>query len=356
MLNAADLAIGLHAWALNAAGETGTAPAEVHLLPAGEFSGADGRGPWRVDDAAAVVAASVASGRPLAIDYDHATDLAAPQGRPAPAAGWITGLEARADGIWGKVEWTEDGAKAVAAKAYRYLSPVFAYAKNGGAIGKLLRAALTNAPNLDLTALNQRLSIGEAHMTFDPAKLNKLGLKADATADAVLDTALAAIGTATAAQDQVAAALGLKSGAGAGEVMAALNTVLSAAKSPDPAQFVPAEQVKTLQAQLGAIQKERSEEKAKTAVDAAIAAGKLVPALRDWALELHAADPAKLDAFIKDAPVVVAPGSAGPTGQPPGGDANALARQAQELIDAEAKAGRTLSIADAMTRVVAGRK
>lgn len=133
------------------------APRRVHLLPAGAIKGADGRGPWQVRNAAALIAASMDSGRPLAIDYDHATDLAAPQGRPAPAAGWITGLEAHPDGIWGMVDWTQDGAKAVGSKAYRYLSPVFIFDKASGVISKLLRAALTNAPNLTLAALNSQV-------------------------------------------------------------------------------------------------------------------------------------------------------------------------------------------------------
>jgi hypothetical protein len=61
-------------------------PALVHLLPAGAIHTVDGRGPYRVDNAAALATSSLnlAGGR-LPLDESHATDLAAPKGRPAPA-------------------------------------------------------------------------------------------------------------------------------------------------------------------------------------------------------------------------------------------------------------------------------
>ena len=65
-------------------------PEWVHLVPAGTFSGTDGRGPYRLDDPAAVIAASMAAGK-LALDENHSTDLAGPNGQPAPARGWVVG-------------------------------------------------------------------------------------------------------------------------------------------------------------------------------------------------------------------------------------------------------------------------
>ena len=91
----------------------------------------------------------------LPIDYDHATDFAAPAGRPAPAAGWIREIEVREGALWGHVEWTSHGASAVVTHEYRYISPVFEYSENGE-VQRLLRAALTNNPNLYLTAISAR--------------------------------------------------------------------------------------------------------------------------------------------------------------------------------------------------------
>ena len=128
------------------------APEWVHLLPAGTFTGADGRGPFRLRDPEAVIRASMASGR-LAIDENHSTDLATPRGEPSPARGWIVEMRARPDGLWGQVEWTPTGATLMTEKAYRGLSPVFERSKDG-TITRVLRAALTNVPNLTLTSLN----------------------------------------------------------------------------------------------------------------------------------------------------------------------------------------------------------
>jgi Mu-like prophage I protein len=89
----------------------------------------------------------------LPVDYDHSIDLAAPKGLPAPAAGWIDQLEARADGIWGRVAWTARAAASIAALEYRHISPVFDHTR-GGAVVRILRAALTNSPAIpNLTAL-----------------------------------------------------------------------------------------------------------------------------------------------------------------------------------------------------------
>jgi phage I-like protein len=88
-----------------------SAPEWIELLPAGVFYGRDGRGPFRLDDPAAVIASTTAMqmNAGLPIDYDHATDFGAPEGRPAPAAGWIRELEVRTGAVWGRVEWTARG-------------------------------------------------------------------------------------------------------------------------------------------------------------------------------------------------------------------------------------------------------
>src|SRR5271170_5316509 len=96
-------------WASQAPNEP---PTWVELIPTGSFRGRDGRGPFHVVDPKAVIDATQAlrmdAGIP--IDYDHATDFAAPNGHPAPAAGWIKELKLHAASIWGRVEWTSHGA------------------------------------------------------------------------------------------------------------------------------------------------------------------------------------------------------------------------------------------------------
>jgi len=128
-------------------------PEWVHLLPPGKFSGADGRGPYTVPNPAGLIAASMVGGM-LPIDENHATDLAAPKGEPSPARGWIVEMQQRPDGIWARVAWTQAGQALMADKAYGHISPVFTHGKDG-VVTQILRAALTNTPNLaQLTALN----------------------------------------------------------------------------------------------------------------------------------------------------------------------------------------------------------
>ncbi|WP_174279028.1 phage protease [Sphingomonas bacterium] len=131
-----------------------SAPPEwLHLLPAGEIRTVDNRGPYRVADMSALIATSMAGGK-LVLDESHSTDLAAPQGLPAPARGWIVQLEARQDGLWGRVEWTSEASRTQPWRAYRGVSPVIAHDKSN-AVTALLRASLVNTPNLTgLTTLH----------------------------------------------------------------------------------------------------------------------------------------------------------------------------------------------------------
>jgi hypothetical protein len=122
------------------------APQWIHLLPAGTIRTADKRGPYVVKSMHAI-ASKLAPGDKLPIDECHSTDLAVPNGGSAPARGWIIALEARADGLWGKVDWTPSGRELVADRAYRGISPVILHDKSGNVLA-ILRASLTNTPNL----------------------------------------------------------------------------------------------------------------------------------------------------------------------------------------------------------------
>ena len=125
------------------------APEWVELIPAGKFSAVDGRGPFDNSDPNQIVAASVARMPQvgLVLDYDHSTDLAAPEGRPAPAAGWLKAFKVEGGAIFAHVEWTADAVAAIKARKHRYVSPVFEHGKDGK-VERILRAALTNNPAL----------------------------------------------------------------------------------------------------------------------------------------------------------------------------------------------------------------
>jgi phage I-like protein len=262
-----------------------TPPEWIELIPAGSFHGRDGRGPYRLDDPAAVIAATMElrmrAGVP--IDYDHATDLAAPLGGPAPAAGWITEFAVRSGAIWGRVEWTARAADAIRAREYRYISPVFQFSAEEGRVTKLLRAGLTNNPNLYLTAIS---AAGDEDGKMDEL-LNKLreilGLEPDADPAEILE--------------QVAALAAEQSADGQSTHRAA---------TPDPARYVAVAEFERALTELNTLKTLQARERAERKVDEAIRAGKLVPAQREWAVTYCSADPRGFGAFSARQPAVLA--------------------------------------------------
>lgn len=166
--------------------QDGGVPEWVHLLPAGTIRTNDGRGPYKVASMSAI-AARLGEGERLPIDECHAIDRAAPLGLPAPARGWIVELQARDDGLWGRVEWTEEGQRLMAGKAYRGISPAILHDKAKQVLG-VLRASLINTPNLvGLTALHSE----ETSMDWKTKLIGLLGLDSNAD-DAAIEAALSA--------------------------------------------------------------------------------------------------------------------------------------------------------------------
>lgn len=299
--------------ALNAAADQ--VPEWVQLVPAGAFAGRDGR-TFRLADAQAVIEATRALAMDLPIDINHATDLAAPLGGESPAAGWIVELQARDDGIWGRVDWNERGRAAVGGREYRYLSPAFRHDATG-AVRQILRAGLTNDPNLHLQALNARTTHRETDMIDVNKLLAALGL-ADTADEAVALNAIERLKTGAAALAAVMVGLGVKPDADTAEIMTALNS-RQGAGAPDLSRYVPIETMTALQSQVASLQQRLNAADAADIVGGAIKAGKLLPAQRDWALALHASNPDALKSYLDNAPVIVG-GQVLPAAPPAGGD------------------------------------
>jgi phage I-like protein len=252
------------AMALNFAGSE--APDWVHLIPQdGSIKGVDGRA-WTMSDAPAVITTFENRGIKLPIDIEHATQVKGSQGEEAPAVGWITELEARNTGLWGKVEWNARGTELVTSKSYGYLSPVFSFAKATGAVTRMVSAGLTNNPNLDLVALNRANPLKESE-AMDKDVLEALGLNTDATsADAV--TAIGKLKTAEA-------------------------TALNRAENPDSTKFVPRADYDLALNRVSTFEdaeKSRQSADVTATVEAAIAAGKIAPASRDYHIAACKAD------------------------------------------------------------------
>lgn len=326
-------------------------PEWVHLLPAGEVRTQDGRGPYRVADVAALMAASLPAGGKLVLDENHSTDLAAPKGAPAPAMGWIVELQARADGIWGRVDWTDAGRRLAGDRAYSGISPVIAYRKNG-TIDAILRASLTNKPNLaGLQSLHQE----DEDMSLKNRLLEALGLGSDADEDAIV-AAVSANTTATALQaalSPIAQAAGLAADADAAAVLAGVQGLATRAGAGDQDDVITGLQseLTAVTTRLNALTEAGARSKAEAFVDGAIAAGHVgVKPLRDRYIALHMKDAAEAEALINGLPKLQG-GSIVPAGQPKAepGQLGTADRQVIALMGLDPEEYKKVLAAEAIT-------
>jgi phage I-like protein len=168
--------------------------------------------------------AAVANFAGLLIDFDH---FSMDGSQRSEAAGWVTDMESRDTGLWGKIRWSDIGEAAVKGGRYRFLSPVWARSDcvdlgpSTGSAGspqagsgqvaarirpvRMINAALTNDPNLkglrplsnsgqSAVSSGQFRTIGErAQQKGNDMKavieklVNHLGLAADATEAVILE-------------------------------------------------------------------------------------------------------------------------------------------------------------------------
>jgi len=280
-------------------------PEWIHLIPAGEVRTMDGRGPYRVADAPALMAASLPAGQKLVLDENHATDLAAPRGESAPARGWIVELQNRDNGIWGRVEWTGEGRRLMEDKAYRGISPAISHRKDG-VITHVLRASLINAPNLiGLASLHQE---GHDVMDWKVKLCELLGLASDASDEdiaAALKSKLEG-GSETALQSAlapIAKAVGLAETSNAAAVLAGVQAI---AGGDSNATIVALQgEVASLATQLNQLTEDGTKRAAIAFVDGAIKAGRVgVKPQRDRYISLHMADAAATEAQIRALPIL----------------------------------------------------
>lgn len=305
------------------------APEWVHLLPAGgpEIRTFDGRGPYRAHDLGAVIQASMAEPRGVHIDVNHSTDLAAPNGGESPARGWIKEMQLRADGIWGRVEWTGAGKELVADRAYRGISPVLIVdARDRKTILRISHASLVNRPNLrGLAALNQENSV-----TLAERLAEKLGLKAGATEDEIL----AAIPQPATALQSAMSEIGTALGVDGGNAVAVVAAARAAKAGTDSVTALQA-QVTSLQSELTSIRNVGKRTASEAYVDAEIARKRvgLNAQTRETYVALHMEQPETAKKLIEGMPCLDASGAGA---VPPAKDGevalNAEQRQAARLL------------------------
>ena len=272
-------------------------PEWLLLVPPGEMVlGLDGRA-FRSPGPNVLQAALQERGLRLPVDENHASQIGI--GRAAPAYGWITEFRVDPAGLMGRVEWTARGRAAIEALDYRYYSPAFDldFAPDPPLIRGIDSVALTNLPNLGATAaLNSR------GKSMDRKRLAaELGLAETATDD----ECLAAVRQLQAQPD---------GDPPTGDGAADTDTV------PRADYALMSRRAATAEAALAERDASALRAEAEAAVDAAVAAAKIMPASRDYYLS-HCRDREGLNAFQKfsaSAPPLLQPGAnAGAAGDPP---------------------------------------
>lgn len=396
--------------------DQGRAPEWVRLLPLGRVELRDGREWFEVGpaDLERLIAKFRDEGVDLVVDYEHQTL----RGGKAPAAGWIKDLEARDDGLWARVEWTEEARRHIEAGEYRYYSPVVRLAADTRRPLALLHVGLVNDPAIkDLTPLlaakygeaaAEVLVLASATAAHEAqaarSRKYRIGIKAgghltkpgewaevpdDEWGDPVnyrypmpdakqaraawsywnqeknqqqyspeerriitrrISKRAQALGLRlqeegeTDMKEALQRMLGIGGERSDAEILALADNRLRAAALPEIAQVAGLgaeatvaeikgavlalkqgqEQLAALQREVAALQAERAQALAAQAVDEALAARKITPAQRDWALKYAQEDPAGFRTFTDLAPEVI---PAGVALQPPketgGGDLDA---------------------------------
>ena len=275
-------------------------PNTIQLLPAGDYAaGRDGRR-WTKRNAESIARKSNEYLPQHIIDENHATDLKAPRGESAPAMGWFANVRAEEDGsIWADVVWTARGKNALENQEYRYISPVFE-CDTSGEIIKIMRAALTNSPNLELQNLNST----QTAPADNPAK--EIIMK-----------------------KEICAALGLPETATDNEVLAAisaLKTQANSAQKVDLAAYAPRADLAQMEARAIAAEKLNAEmnaaqlkEKALSAVEKAVAERKIAPASKDAYLAMCATEEgfSTFTKIMESSPALIPAGTSGAAGTPP---------------------------------------
>lgn len=305
------------------------APEWMLLFAAGWNSLADGTR-FLVDEQAYRLVAALRQkrGNEIVFDYEHASL----ESQAAPASGWIKELSWQdGRGIMARVEWTDKAKQYISNKEYRYFSPVFYVRRKDSRVCGLDSVALTNRPKtnnltpilakLEKQELERQRLEKEKHAgtgskrqrsrqkekNMDKKELiAALGLGENASDDEILQkVAKAGIKMPGAGEkekvvevipEKITAALDLKKDDDASTVIASIHALKQTAASGESG--VSKADFETLKARL-------AEKEALDAVGDAMAAGKIAPAQKDWALEYAKNDLKGFNIFVAKAPVVV---------------------------------------------------
>jgi phage I-like protein len=285
---------------------------DVQLLPAGEFVGRDGRPgkglTWKLSDAQGQALAAKLTARHQTIkfnfDYEHQAMLAEQTGRPAPASGWARAFEWRSgDGLYAlNVQWTKRAKPMIVDEEYQYISPVITYDKTTGEVSGVMNAALTNIPNLEMSAVSAQAM----------ARLNALSFSQPpekSTMNEVLKALLESLGLnvseATTREQAVAAVAALKVKADKADELGTEVAALKAKPAigePDPTKWVSLENFNKLNEQVVALSAKHTTGEVDKMIADAVSAGKCTPVVEEVWRNVGSKDVAMLKALIDKTP------------------------------------------------------
>jgi phage I-like protein len=287
---------------------------DVQLLPAGEFTGRDGRPgkglTWKLADEKGRAMAARLTARHQTVrfnfDYEHQALLSEENGQPAPASGWADRFEWR-DGVGLyalNVQWTARAKQMIDGDEYKYISPAIAYDLKTGEVTGVINASLTNIPCLDLSPLSAqtmaRLNAMAALSVSQPPE--------QSTMNKVLEALLTALGLpvsdATTADQAVAAVATLKANSAKADELGTQIATLKAASStqPDPTKWVALDKFNALNEQVVMLSAAHTQNQVDELLAGAVAAGKCTPVVEGVWRDLGMKDVAMLKALIDKTP------------------------------------------------------
>lgn len=315
-----------------------TPATRVRIFPAGTFRSNDGRPKecpsWVMNAACAqrLIAAAASKKVDYSFDYEHQTLRAVTNGKPAPASAWFKSLEwVEGDGLYAvDVDWTAAASQMIAAREYRYLSPMFDYHPVTGEVGQLINVALTNLPALEeldegVIAAASRLaatssifpestSMDEEQIAYLLSQLRWILNLPETSTAADIKTELEKIITAISGGQGIAAAsvdllalinAGTDKDARIAEQAAQIADLSQ--RVYDPAKFVPVAALSQVQEQYAQTITESGSQEVEQLITAALSDRRLLPGeLETWARDLGQKDPAALKTYLEKAPPMAA--------------------------------------------------
>lgn len=240
--------------------------------------------------------ASAKSEKVIPMDYNHGS--LSYGHTEALAAGWITKLTKKDDGLYATVEWSERAAEYIKNEEYKYISPEFSidvtdeYGNDiEGAV--LYAAALTNRPFLkgmapvSLSAKQNKKE--KTEMTFKETIGKTLGLSGEFGETEVL----AALSKVSAPLLEVRQTLGLKEG---DDLVGNIKGLLSEREASKV-------EIIKLNEKVALLSDQQETLKATSEVEALMKAGKISPANKEHFIEIAKTNKKLFESMTKDLPV-----------------------------------------------------